>query len=55
MGAFLGILEAFGQVAPERHARLQYDRLNQKGSVFAYVTEMKKLFQIMKNANDLPW
>jgi len=42
--------KAFGQVAPERHARLQNDILTQTGSVFAHVTEMKneKLIQIMK-------
>jgi hypothetical protein len=40
--------KTFGQIAPERQARLQYDKLTQTGSVFSYVTETKKLVQIMQ-------
>jgi len=38
----------FGSLAPERTARHQFDKLVQTGNVFGYVTEMKKLVDIMR-------
>jgi hypothetical protein len=40
--------KTFGNFAPERSARLQYDQLTQTKSVFGYVSEMKKLVQLMR-------
>jgi hypothetical protein len=40
--------DTFGIVAPERQARQQYDRLVHKGSVFKYVSEIKRLVHVMK-------
>jgi hypothetical protein len=40
--------KTFGNLAPERSARLQYDQLTQTKSAFVYVSEMKKLVQLMK-------
>jgi hypothetical protein len=40
--------KTFGAIAPERQARLKYDKLTQQGSVFSYITETKKLVQLMR-------
>jgi hypothetical protein len=40
--------KTFGTVEPERLARQQYNALVQKGNVFGFVAEIKKLVQIMK-------
>ena len=39
--------QSFGSLDPERHARQQFDSLKQTGSVFNYVTEMRRLIRIM--------
>ena len=41
----------FGAIQPERQARAQYERLHQDGHVFKYVTEMKKLVQMMSSSD----
>jgi hypothetical protein len=40
--------DTFGVIAPERQARRQYDRLIQSGNVFKYVSETRRLVQLMK-------
>ena len=39
--------QSLGSLDPERHARQQFDSLKQTGSVFNYVTEVRRLIRIM--------
>jgi hypothetical protein len=45
---FMIMKDTFGVIAPEQQARRQYDRLTQAGNVSKYVSETKRLVQLMK-------
>jgi len=45
---FAKFMKDTGVIAPERQAKRQYDRLLQSGNVFKYVSETKRLVQLMQ-------